>query len=336
MTKKIFTCLLDSGAMHNYSINLTKNMINRLLMKAFVIKELSILFLLLFYSLLLPAQEVTPSEVFAQVEQIQKELAIIKSHFNINIQPHYEKLLKSELKPRHAWQKAYEILVKINILRRSNGMSILEPINMEPKLKRDPILTYEMALRVLLELEIIKFRLDISEQVTPAISYSNKKPMDVFNSLRAISQDMDILNGQEFTPSYVFAEAMRIYEDINLIIMHLKINDESIPPIKMIDATPTDAFNTAIQLLTLVTRIEASIGIEGIDSSVFIRKQADPAHVYELTEIIIAELQVIKASVGIRYVITPAAKYYTQKSPADVIQLLGWSISKLSQVTTLR
>ncbi len=309
---------------------------NSFLIKTFPIREVLILSLLLFFSFSLSALEVIPSDVYVQVEQIQKELVVIKKHLNLTTQISQNKLLKAELKPRHAWQKSYEILVKINILRRSNGMSIMEPINMEPRLKRDPILTYEMALRILVELEIIKFRLDITEQITPASIYTNKKPMDVFNLLRSISQDMDIINGQEFTPSYVFAEAMRIYEDINLIILHMKINDESVPPIKIIDSTPTDAFYTAIKLLTVVSQIESSIGIEGIDASVFLRKQITPSDVYELTEIIISELQVIKASVGIRYVITPAAKYYTQKSPADVNQLLGWSLSKLKQVSTLR
>lgn len=293
--------------------------------------------LLFFISLdLYAAIEVTPSDVYAQVEQIQKELLIIKKHFNITAQANYEKMQKAYLKPRHAWQKAYEILVKLNILRRSNGMSILEPINMEPRLKRNPILTYEMALRILLELKIIKFRLDITEQVTEADRYTNKKPMDVFNLLRAASQDLDIINGQEFTPSYVFAEAIRIYEDVNLILAHMRISDKSIPPIKMHKATPIDAYDTALELLSIILSIEASNGIEGIDPTVFLRQKVSPGDVYELTAIIIAELQVIKASVGIRYVITPAAKYYTQKTPADVKQLLGWSLSKLSQIRSLR
>ncbi len=282
------------------------------------------------------AVEVNPSDVFSQVIQIHKELQIIKAHFAITIQLDHERIRKTQLMPRHAWQKAYEIMVKINILRRTNGMAILEPINIEPRLKLNPVLTYEMTQRILQELAIFKFRMGIKEQITPAVKYTNKKPMDVFNLLRAASEELDVINGQEFTPSYVFGEAMRIYEDIGLILRHLDITDRSEPPIKVIDATPAVAFNTALKLLEKITELEISMGFEGVDSSVFWRKNPNPGHVYELAEIIIAELQLIKASQGSRYVITPAAKYYTLKTPSDVNQVLGWSLTKISQISSLR
>jgi len=151
-----------------------------------------------------------------------------------------------------------------------------------------------------------------------------------------VSVELDLLNGQEFTPSYVFGEAMRIYEDINLILQHLNIADKTEPPVKVIDAKPSMAFNTALKLLTKVSELEASIGFEGLDPAIFLRKNPSPGHVYEIAEMIISEIQVIKASLGIRYVISPAAKYYTLKTPAQVNQVLGWSLAKLTLISSLR
>jgi len=298
--------------------------------------NLKLMILIVFITFTLQAKEATPSDVYAQVIQIQKELKLIKTHFEITKKPKYEIMSKTQLKPRHTWQKAYEILVKINILRRSNGLAVLEPVNMEPRLKRDPVLVYEMTQRILQEIKIFKYRMDINEVSSVPKVYANKTPMDVFNKLRAVSVDMDILNGQEFTPSYVFGESMRIYEDINIILKQLNIKDQSVPPIKILDAKPKDTYEVCLKLLKKITMLEASIGMEGIDVSILLRNQVTPGNVYELSQIVIAELQVIKASLGIRYSITPAARYYTQKSPSDVAQVLGWSFNKLNQIQSLR
>lgn len=299
-------------------------------------RVLSTIVILVFFISGAYAKEASPSDVYKQVVMIQQELELIKKYFKITKKAQYEKVKTSQLAPRHTWQKAYEILVKINILRRTNGMSVIEPVNLEPRIKLKPILVYEMTQRILTEIKIFKYRHDIAEQIKKVPNFHNKTPIDVFNKLREVSIDMDIINGLEFTPSYVFGEAMRIYEDISMILKQLKIEDKSVPPLKPSDAQPKDAFEQGMRVLKKIIDLESSIGVETLDMNAFIRQDVEPGHVYELTQIILAELQVVKASVGIRNKITPAAIYYSQKRPSDVYQVFGWSYNKLNQISGLR
>jgi hypothetical protein len=45
-----------------------------------------------------------------------------------------------------------------------------------------------------------------------------------------------------------------------------------------------------------------------------------------------AELQVIKVKLGLLHDITPAAEYHEDKTPAEVVQLLGYVTNKLHLV----
>ncbi len=285
---------------------------------------------------LLASESLTPSSVYSEVVQIEKELLTIKRFFNINRKEELKEAITTELTPRHAWQKTYELMVKTNILRRANGLPIIEPVYMEPVLNVNPILTYEQTQRVLTELRIIKFRLGILEMITPPETFSKKTPMDVFNKLRHVSSLFDVINGSEFTPSYVYGEAMRIYQDVNVIIRLLGLTDTTIPPEKIVTATPREAMITALHLLEKISSLESGVGIEGVDASVFYLDNPLPEDVFEMTLILMAELQVIKASLGLRHDVTQAARYYTQKTPADVNQLLGWVLLKINLINTLR
>lgn len=287
-------------------------------------------------ALLFGNEQATPSNVFSQVMQIEKELLILKKHLNITKGYKFDPIEKTELKPRHAWQKTYEIMVKINVFRRAHSLPTIEPVNMEPVLNIAPVLTYEQTQRILAELSILKFRLGITKKVSKADKYKNKTPMNVFNKLREVSSILDVINGSEFSPSYVFGEAMRIYKDINIILNKLKIADTAIPPEKVISDTPKDSLLSELKLLEKIFTLERSIGLEGIDVAVFYLENPGPPEVFELTQIILAELQVIKASLGIRHEITQAAHFYSQKTPADVNQLIGWSLLKMKQISTLR
>lgn len=277
---------------------------------------------------------VTPSDVYAQVNQIVKEVHTIKKHLGINKKALYFEL-KTQLKPRHAWQKTYEIMVKINILRSTHKLPIIQPTAMEPVLNVDPMLTFEQTQRILQELRLLKFRLGITQTITPAKSYQGKTPMDVFNLLNLVSHELDIINGNEFTPSYVFAEAMRIYDEINIILHALGIDDTTFPPFKGQNLKPRNAFNTAIKLLEQIKHLHSRVGIETIDFYVFRKEDINPGDVFGITEMILAELQVLKAYLGLRHELTPQAKYYENKTPSDVEQVLGWSLRKLYLIKSL-
>ena len=81
--------------------------------------------------------ESTHSEVYSDVLQVEKEVKLMKEHYKITgsnpVAP-----IEADLKPYHAWQKAYVIQLKLNILRRKHGLSGYAPVSQEPDLHLSP------------------------------------------------------------------------------------------------------------------------------------------------------------------------------------------------------
>lgn len=288
--------------------------------------------------LLIPAfsrAEITPSDVYAQVVQIEKEIIILKKHFAIT-QEKPAPPITAELKPRHVWQKSYFILAKINLFRHKHHLPVLTLNTLEPVLKLDPALVYEQTQRILTEIRILKTRLHITQFISPVEKFSGKQPIDVFNKLNWISYQWDELNGKNIDPSYVFAEVMRIYEDINSILSAKYIEDTSFPPEKQPTMQAVDSLQTAFVLMAEVQRLQRNMGIPRTDFSVFRKhEQVLKSDVFNIVGMVLAELQTIKAGMDLSHALTPPAASYQGKASADVHQLLGWAVHKIQLIKTL-
>jgi len=290
-----------------------------------------LLFLLLFSTGIF-AKVITPTDVYGQVMLIQAEMHDLLKHYGVE---HDEKgiihrtTIKTALKPRDVWQLTYEIAIKINMLRISNNLPIIEPVNMEPVLHLNPDLVYEQTQRILTEIKIFKVRKDIEALKYKPKVYKNKTPLDVFNALSRISAMFDELNQSSFTPSYVFGESMRVYNDLTTVLNHLSIEDNTVPTVRNDKATPSDTFLVALKILEKIKQIQFSIGIGTVDFSVFKKEHPTPSDVFTMNQMILAELQTIKAYVGLNHYITPAATTYMNKTPADVDQLMNWNLRKI-------
>ena len=286
---------------------------------------------------IIDAKQITPNEVYAQVKLIQDEIHHLLKEYGIrhdHKSVQNRKLVKTPLKPRNVWQKTYEIMVKINILRQEHELPIIEPVNMPPVAHLNPDLVYEQTQRILTEFRIYETRMAIPHIKYNLQTFKHKTPLDVFNTLSGISLTMDELNKNKVTPSYVFGENMRVYDDISLILDTLSIEDKTIPAKKNIDSTPNDTANTALLILEKVKQLQVLSGIAFVDFSDFRKKMQTPSDVFSLTQMIIAELQTIKAYLNIPN-ITPAASQYRLKTPAEVDQLMSWNLRKLELISSL-
>ena len=289
------------------------------------------LFLVLICVVSLGAREITPNEVYSQVVIIEQELKTIFKYYGVEDKSIRKvRVIRTALKPRNVWQLTYEITVKMNMLRIKNKLPTIEPVNMEPVLNLNPDLVYEQTQRILTEIRIFKYRKGIDYAKVKEKKFYNKTPVDVFNALSRVSLQFDIINKAGFTPSYVFGETMRIYDDLSTILSHLKIQDNTIPTQRNEKATPRDTFNTAMKILDKIKRIQFSVGIETVDFTSFRDDNPTPSDVFTMTQMIIAELQTIKAYVGLIHYVTPAATFRTDKTPVDVDQLMNWNLRKIS------
>ncbi|MCK5110050.1 MAG: hypothetical protein KAQ94_00925 [Arcobacteraceae bacterium] len=285
------------------------------------------------------AKNITSNEVYTQVRLIQEEVHNLHKHFGT--EHHHEDegdaahKVKTKLKPRNSWQKTYEILIKINILRNENNLPTIEPVNMTPVLNLNPDLTYEMTQRILTELRIFQYMVGIKSATQMPEKFQGKSSLDVFNGLSHISESLDELNKMGFTSSYVFGENMRVYDDLTIILQHLNIKDETIPAKQDMKATPMDTFNLGMEMLLKIKQLQIKSGIDFVDYSGFKKSKVTPSDVFAISGMIIAELQVIKAYIGLNDYITPAATKYNSKTPVEVDQLMNWNLRKLSLINSL-
>ncbi len=275
------------------------------------------------------AAEVTPSDVYVQAELIGQEIELVRRHYNVTAHNPVAPA-EADLKYRHVWQKAYMILVKLSVFRRKHGLAAFAPLETEPEVSPDPRINWSQTQRILTEIRIIKLFLDIPGEAGPVAKAEGKRPVDVFNKLNQIAYDMDALNGEAIAASAVYAEAIRINEDIDAIVRRTGTIDNAVPPARYPGAQPADALVAAFGLMAEVQRLERRLGIATTDFSAF-RKSENVvlADVFNMIGMCLAELQLIKVQFGMKYNYTPPAEYVEGKSPAEVMQLLGYETSKL-------
>lgn len=291
-----------------------------------------VIFTIVVSSLFANKDKITPSEVFSQVIVVQKKLQLLHKHYkksNVYNDTGYEiRKINADLKPRNVWQKAYEVMIKMNLLRTNNGLAKIEPVNIEPLIELDPFFTYEMIRRIETELENFMLYTGLEIKDVKYVHFKNKMPIDVFNALNEISYSLDKLNGQTFSPSYVFGETIRVYEDITKLLNHLKIQDDTIPTKRNTKAKPKDTFEKSMKILNKIRQLQNNIGLSGVNFNSFQKDNITPSDVFGMVQMIISELQPIKAHYGLNGYITPASTLYKGKTPADVDQMMGWILRK--------
>ena len=297
------------------------------------------IFISLLLALGLSAKTITPNDVYSQSILIQNHLHFLLKHYNV--EHRHEKIKKNanfsiKLKPRHSWQKSYEILVKINMMRALNDLPRIEPVGIVAVENLNPDMVYEQTQRILTEIKIFENRKDMIVPEFKIITYSNKTPLDVYNAFTDISMSFDELNYSELSPSYVFAETMRIYDDLTIVLNHLRIKDDSVPTKRLKSATPKDSLKVSLKVLDKIKTLQRMAGINAIDMSEFKRDEVLPSDVYSITGVILAELQTLKAYIGLNNDVTTPALHYVAKVPADIEQLMQWNLKKLLLINNLR
>lgn len=282
------------------------------------------------------AAEITPNEVYSKAYVILEEIKILKRHF------HIEKSVAPEtihlaLTPGHNWQKGYEILYKINLFRSKHGLSFSSVPSREPQQELSPLIAYEQLVRIITELHIIKFYSDITETVAQPPIFTGKTPVDVYHLLNETSRELDILNGKPLSPSDVFAQAVRITEDVDFILKALNITDTTIPPPKVFGMKPADVFDVVLQLLAEMRRVQKLFDINGTDFHTLkpVDREITPSDVFSLDSIVLAELQPIKAHLGLKYALTPMAQHYENIEPDSPYRTHGWTLRKLQLIRSL-
>ena len=299
---------------------------------------MKLFFMMFALSLGLIAKAITPNDVYTLSTHIQDHMHFLLKYYDIK--HNHEAIMKrdrithTQLKPRHTWQKTYEILVKINMQRQLHKLARIEPVGIEATLELNPDMVYEMNQRILTELKLLEIRNNIKVPHFKLRTFDNKVPIDNYNTYVDISAALDELNKHFITPSHVYAESMRIYDNLSSILRHLNINDTTLPDELKKGALPSDALQTALLVLDEIAMLQKLANIPTTDFSEFKKANIQPNDVFVMTGLIISELQTIMAYIGLTRSITPSAIFYSEKKPENVEQLMRWNLKKLQLIKT--
>jgi hypothetical protein len=197
-------------------------------------------------------------------------------------------------------------------------------------MSHDPV--WGLSQRIVNELEILKYFLDIPGQMPAVVRVSGKKSLDNFNKLSQISLELDLINGAS-TPSETYSEAKRLNEDVNQVLRQLRIIESAVPPPRRSNLHPKDALVAAFALLAEIQRVQRGFGLKPVDFKAFDKgDKATPEDVMMVVELTLTEFQRIKFHLGMSHSITPPAIYTEDKKPDDVAQLLGYLTSRLQEI----
>ena len=142
-----------------------------------------VIFFLVFSVFSLFAKPITPNDVYGEVVSLQDEVHLLLNYYDIKHD--HDGIVKrvhvnSKLKPRNVWQKSYEIMIKINMLRQEHNLPIIAPVNMAPVLDLNPDLVYEQTQRIKTEFHIFTQRIGIKRKKIKKNVYRGKTPLDVY------------------------------------------------------------------------------------------------------------------------------------------------------------
>jgi hypothetical protein len=277
------------------------------------------------------AAEATSAEIYAQALRIEQEVELLKRHFKIAGSTTVE-ARRADIRPRHIRAATYILQFKIGKLRRQHGLAYIQTGESEPSLDTRVSQPWGTLQRILTEIQIFKYYADLPVQVPAVAPVAGKRPIDVFNKLRQVSVGLDQLTSP-VSPSEVYGEVKRLHEDVNAVLRHLHIFERAVPPPRQENLQPKDSLRAVFALLAEIERIQRSLGLQVVDLKNFdIGERTVPDDVFWLIELALAEWQRVKAQLGMIHTFTVAASFEENKTPSDVVQLLGYVTDKLRAI----
>lgn len=282
------------------------------------------------------------------LRQIEHEISILKQRFGSK-EVAKARVQQARWQPRHLWHKAYGLQLQVNIFRRQHGLFGFAPVALEPGVEVSGPAILGQLQRLLIELRIVRMLLKVEEGPTTLEKtgadragpdagleehlnrVSGEDELDELNEhLAHLSHELDGLNGEPISSSYVYAEAMRLESDLILLLPHLGIDDRAVPPVALTQASSSDSLKAAYGLMLEIQRLQQRLGLVVTDFSGLLQgREALPEDTFNMLLLCVAEFQPLKARLGLAEAVTPPAVYQQGKTPVQVTQLLGYMINQM-------
>lgn len=266
------------------------------------------------------AAAITPDDVYRITGTINGELKLLhESNESMPVVDTNAPELTPR-RPRHVMQKAREVLLKVQLLRRINGLdeNELPPLPLREVRPADVKVVIDLIRRDLAALRSI---FGVTEVPFTVPILTGKTPTDVYGDLVRAGEMLDGLGIPKIVPNDVYRVALTIIGDLEKVRAARGLTEPVPLQRGSRDKRPSDVYAKAAELLrTLRTLTSENPGFQIPGGIVLLNQRSgriEPAHVMDLLNNILAEISAIKVKVGARS-LTEFAPPQAGKTPSHV------------------
>ncbi len=270
------------------------------------------------------AQTVTPADIFQLSETINAQLDAFHAADASKPEEDAEALAVSDRLPRHVFQKAREVLLKVQELRVLKGLPEQAIPTVEVR-EVQPADTRKLLDQIVIGLQELRPAFGNPPAPAPVPLVEGKTPTDAYRSLVRASLSLDGLGLPPATPNEVYRVALTIVSDLDKIRAARGVTTPVALPGMVPGKKPVDVYEAGYGLLgDLKNLVETKPDFAIPHGIVLPAKRTGvikPAHAVEILNIVLGEISAIKAKVGATKP-TELAPAQSGKSPSDTLRLL--------------
>ncbi len=279
----------------------------------------------------------TPDQVYSVMdlsEQILQTLLQAKG-----IEPEQDlRLMEFNLSPIHAYQMAVAVIDLLIDYEKELGLRPMPNVVATP-MDYTPADVKFLADMILAELQRVLSSLSVADFNQYPSRFTAKTPTDVFDISLSLFVKIGILADRErITPSQVYPQMVRAAADVRSILAHIdparryRID----APVSPGGLTPADVFAECLKIRADINDLKEKMGLSVLTiPNIETDQKLHPADVFIQTQIIIAELNLLKMATG-TISATPLAVPVSKKSPSDAHQQAGMVRYLLKQILSLQ
>ena len=273
--------------------------------------------------------EISPSHVYQAVYDLQSEIEILREAMGITEYP-LEAEPAEDRAPIHALARVLELRRKIAAAQKRLGMAPSKPDQMPVK-DISPKDVFGNVQKALAEVRRIKEQLVIEDEIEPAPFEGGKTPSVVYQALGDASFMLDGLVGRAIDVSDVYRNLIHLFSDMELVATKLKVAlDLNLPEVKgrkRLKDVGQQVMRGTFKLINLQTRL--GMDASGVPEVVLVR--VTPANLYEVINIMNAEMVRIKAHLGITLP-RDESEVARNKKPKDLFALAVLVVRNLDRL----
>ena len=270
------------------------------------------------------AQTVTPSQIFQVGETINAELATFNAANASTPSDDPAIDTATDRLPRHVFQKARELLLKVQVLRTLKGLpeQSMPPVEVHEIQPADSKKLLDLALAGLRELGPA-FGNPAPPAPVPLVD--GKTPTDAYRSVARAAVSIDALGLPAVTPNEVYRVALTIVSDLQKIRAARGLSGDVPLPDLIAGKKPADVYQDGYALLGELSKLVQSKPDFAIPQGITMPARRtgaiNPAYVLDLLDTVLGEISATKAKVGATQP-TELAPVQTGKTPSDTVRVL--------------